>query len=126
MGFDLSNLTPKTEETTIDLLDIKGEETGVKVVVASLDSERVKNGQRKRLAQMNQSDVASISKRVDATEKELINTLSDAIVSWEGMENEGKPFECTPENKLLALSSSPHFKEQIHVAAANRSLFMSA
>lgn len=126
MGFDLSNLTPKAEETEIDLLDIKGEETGVKVTVASLDSERVKNGQRKRLSKMNQADITSISKRVDATEKELLQTLADAIVSWDGLEQDGKSFDCTEENKLFLLQNSPHFKEQIHVAAANRSLFMSA
>jgi len=75
---------------------------------------------------MKGKDVKKARKdRASATEAEMLETLADAIVSWEGMESGGKPFDCTPENIDLALQS-PDFFEQVYEAASDRTLFMSA
>jgi hypothetical protein len=103
---------------------------GMKVTVASYQSERVKAVQR-RIANRSLKESKRNPKR-SATVEELEETtneiLATAVLSWTGFELKGKPLECNRENVLSVISNPDlwFIREQIDKAADDVTAFMSA
>lgn len=103
---------------------------GLKVTVASYQSERVKAVQR-RIANRSLKDNKRNPKK-SATVEELEEASSDiiasAVISWAGFELKGKPLECNRENVLSVLANPDlwFIRDQIDKAADDVTSFMSA
>lgn len=122
---DLKSLS-SVEETEIDILSPKtGEPTGIKVVVASYDSERVKTGQRARAnSRLKAAKSGNTEVTAETLEEDGYFMASLAVAAWTDVEEDGKPVECTRENVERLLRAYPWFFDQVHNAARTRSLFI--
>ena len=104
--------------------------TGLKVKVASYQSERVKAVQR-RIANRSLRDNKRNPKKtatVEELEEASTEILAAAVVGWSGFELKGKPIECNRENVLSVLNNPDlwFIREQIDKAADDVTAFMPA
>lgn len=104
--------------------------TGLKVKVASYQSERVKAVQR-RIANRSLRDNKRNPKKtatVEELEEASTEILAAAVVGWSGFELKGKPIECNRENVLSVLNNPDlwFIREQIDKAADDVTAFMQA
>ncbi|WRH62035.1 MAG: hypothetical protein RSE12_16935 [Fuscovulum sp.] len=74
--------------------------------------------------------VASVSERagkgkpsLDKAEANGIEILSKLVTAWHGIQWDGKPLECTPENVRMFLSKFPPIRAQLDAFIADRSNF---
>lgn len=103
---------------------------GLKVTVASYQSERVKAVQR-RIANRSLKDNKRNPKKsatVEELEEASSEILASAVLGWSGFELKGKPLECNRENVLSVLSNPDlwFIREQIDKAADDVTAFMPA
>lgn len=103
---------------------------GMKVTVASFQSERVKAVQR-RVANRSLKENKRNPKKsatVEELEEASSEILASAVLGWSGFELKGKPLECNRENVLSVLSNPDlwFIREQIDKAADDVTSFMPA
>lgn len=60
---------------------------------------------------------------LERTESMAIDLLSRVVMRWHGIEWDGKPLECTPENVRMFLTKFPPIRRQIDEFIANRANF---
>ncbi|GAA5666908.1 MULTISPECIES: hypothetical protein [Brucella] len=118
-GFEVDIVHPTT-----------GKKLGMKVRVASYQSQRVRDVQR-RLANANIRDQKRNPKKVQTVEEiedRAIDVMVAAVLSWEGFERGGKAIECTTENVRAVLTNPDlwFIAEQIDAAADNQLAFVKA
>ncbi len=118
-GFDVDIVHPTT-----------GQKLGMKVRVASYQSQKVREVQR-RLANANIRDQKRNPKKtqtVEEVEERAIDVMVAAVLSWEGFERAGKPIECTRENVRAVLANPDlwFIGEQIDRAADDQQAFIKA
>ena len=102
---------------------VTGDDIGVKAWVASHDSERVMararaiaEGRRKAGGEVTVQD-----------QHEIVNDIVIASVTrWEGVEDGGKPVECTADNVRSVLRVIRPWHDVILEAGTNRALFIDA
>lgn len=104
--------------------------TGLKVKVASYQSERV-NAVQRRIANRSLRDNKRNPKKtatVEELEEASTEILAAAVVGWSGFELKGKPIECNRENVLSVLNNPDlwFIREQIDKAADDVTAFMQA
>lgn len=115
----------------IDILHpITNAKTGLKVKVASYQSERV-NAVQRRIANRSLRDNKRNPKKtatVEELEEASTEILAAAVVGWSGFELKGKPIECNRENVLSVLNNPDlwFIREQIDKAADDVTAFMQA
>jgi len=103
---------------------------GMKVRVASYQSERVKakvrqiENQRRQDAKRNPRKIVSVEK----DEQTSHDVFVAAVISWEGFEVGGKPLECTPANvRMIADNPDLWFiVKQVDQAADDELAFIKA
>lgn len=77
-------------------------------------------------AAVSSADATMRKKRglsLDETERRAVELLSSLVVRWEGIEWDGKPLECTPENVEMFLLKFPPIRAQIDAFIADRANF---
>lgn len=119
------------EGTTVDILDPRdGSKTGLRVTIASYQSERVKKLQRKmaNAAMREQRRNPKKASTVEEVEEKAHDLMVAAVIAWEGFEQSGKPLECTPENVRAVLTNPDlwFIGEQIDKAADDSQAFLTA
>lgn len=118
-GFEVDIVHPTT-----------GKKLDMKVRVASYQSQRVRDVQR-RLANANIRDQKRNPKKVQTVEEiedHAVDVMVAAVLSWEGFERGGKAIECTTENVRAVLTNPDlwFIAEQIDAAADNQLAFVKA
>lgn len=103
---------------------------GLKVRVASYQSERAKAVQR-RLANRSLKERSRNPKKastVEELEEHSNEILASVVLGWSGFELKGKPLECNRENVLSVLNNPDlwFIREQIDKAADDITSFMPA
>lgn len=106
---------------------VTNEPLGMKVRVASYQSERVKKVQRK-LANAALRDQKRNPKKpvtVEETEEKAFEIVAAAVLDWSGFERDGEALACTPENVLSVIENSDlwFISEQIDKAADDQAAF---
>lgn len=122
--FELAN----DASTEIEIVNPKTRAgTGIFITVLSRDSDAAKAVSRRQLnrrldaARRTRGGVALTAEELD---EETLELLVICTKSWRGMQWQGKPFDCTPENVRFIYEKSPHIiREQVEDAMANRALF---
>lgn len=107
-----------------------GERTGLKVRVASYQSERVKKVQRRlgnaaiRENKRNPKKVGT----VEEIEEKTNEIVAASVIDWSGFELNGKAMDCTPETVLTVLENPDlwFIGEQIDKAADDQAAFVKA
>jgi len=123
VGFDLTSIE-SLDTTTIDIIHpLTGKPTGVRVEVASYESERVKAVQRK----LANKSLKKQRRRLTAEESEenIMIMACAAVVSWTGYTKDGEPVKCTPE-AVREVMQLGWFATQIDEAASDQTLFIKA
>lgn len=124
MGFDLSSVE------TIDTVEIEilhpttGKPTGIKVQVASYESDRVRDVSRRIANKAMQKQRRKLT--AEQVEENTLDLASAAIVSWSGLEKDGKALECNTENAKAVLREYSWFAQQIDEAASDQAAFIKA
>lgn len=103
------------------------EPLGLKVRVASYQSERVKKVQRKlaNAAIRDQKRNPRKTATIEETEEKAFEIVAAAVLSWDGFERNEETLECTPEN-VLSVVEDPNLwfiSEQIDKAADDQVAF---
>lgn len=60
---------------------------------------------------------------LDAADAGAIDLLAKLVTGWKGIQWEGKPLDCTPENVRMFLTKFPPIRQQIDLFIADRSNF---
>lgn len=107
-----------------------GQKTGLRVTVASYQSERVKKVQR-RLANAAMRENKRNPKKVstaEEVEEKAHEIVAAAVLAWDGFELGKEPLACTPENVLMVLDNPDlwFIGEQIDKAADDQTAFTKA
>jgi ubiquitin len=130
MGFDLASLeTARKKQEEGVTVAIKhpatGAELGITITIASYESERVKRVAREMAnkALLEQKRNPKKGETVEAIEERAMNIAIAAILDWQGIEMDGKPFPFNRENARMLLEKFPFIGEQLDSAAGDRSLF---
>lgn len=111
-GVDVTIVHPKT-----------GEDMGIKIRVVGPESKRQK---RIRNMLVNDRLVRNRNRRVTAAEldTDALKISASSILSWQGIEINGKPFEYSEENSEYLLTNYPFIREQIDSAVSDRAVFI--
>lgn len=130
MGFDLSTLDTGTRRKEDGVpVELKhpatGQPLGITITVASYESERVKAVARAmgNKALLQQKRNPRKADTVEAIEERTFEIACAAIVSWEGLELDGKPLPFTRENARTVLERYPEIAEQVDTVASDRAAF---
>lgn len=128
MSFDLNKLedlaaSMEAGEVLEIVHPVTGEPTGFKIRVAAMDSERVKRVQR--VIANNNLRKQNRKPTIEEIETNGRKVTAAAIISWEGLERDGKPMDCTPEN-IAAVIANPLIMRQIDEFTSDASNFMKA
>lgn len=106
------------------------EKLGLKVRIASYQSERVKKLQRKmaNAAMREQRRNPKKASTIEEVEEKAHDIMVAAVISWEGFERDGKELPCTPENVRAVLVNPDLWfvGEQIDKAAEDAQGFLTA
>lgn len=107
------------------LVDPAREQAGVwveydettKFRIGSINSRRYKQTYQEELDALRRKTRKPTDEQADALQ---IAVYSNAVVlAWEGVTNEGKPFECNPTNVSYVLKNCPQVREFVIATAAN-------
>lgn len=101
-----------------------GEPTGIKITLAGPDSDAYRKIAMK--VQNEQLQYAMKNRGKTTAERLAANaleTLIGATVSWEGLAEDGKELECTPENVRRVYTEFPFIKEQVDEFLGDRRNF---
>ncbi len=123
MGFDLGALEGyrQKQESGIDveILLPDGEPSGMVFKVAAADSERVKARAREITNELTKAGKGA----GDVLEEGNLAIRCAAVISWQGVQMEGKDFPCTPDNVVSVLRQFSFIADQVAVASEDRALF---
>lgn len=113
----------------VSLVDaLTGKPSGATMLVAGLDSRRSREARRKAYQAVLDARPAERSGDERLNEEEIrdIGTriLAGCVISWEGIENDEGPLECTFENILQLFRSCPHIEDDVDARIANRRNFI--
>lgn len=122
---DLQKLKP-VNTTEVELIHPASGPTGITITVASKDSPQVREVghaiRDKRLAIASRRGVSTAPK-VEDIESESLSILVAAVLGWKGLEQDGNPFECTPENVKTLLTDCPWIRRQVDEAMGDETRF---
>lgn len=112
--------------TVVDIFDQNGGDTGIKIEVYSVESEVAKTFRRKMLDR-RMARVARRSGKATLTAAEIEAEAADMRVactkSWDLNWN-GKPLECTEDNKRMVYEKVPLIRQQVDDAIADTGRFI--
>lgn len=126
---DLSMMKEATADTaTLNILHPKtGVDTGIRIVVASVDSPKY----RKAASIVNNRNASLFRKGKNNLSIEAINEgatdlLVAAVVSWDGVIWGGQEMDCTDANIRQVYELFPWIKEQVDEFVSDRGNFINA
>ncbi len=127
MNIDLSSLDAAiAAQEEGEILTIRhpytGEETDAKIRVASSESERVKSAIRPFYNKFYQKREAK--RKIEDLEELIKIQVAASIISWTGIEINGKPFEYSSKNAHFLIDKYPGFLEQIKEFSEERDSFL--
>jgi hypothetical protein len=100
----------------------KGTNTGARVKVAALNSERGKAAQRKvaneRMARRERFTP------IEVQEEESRSVTAALVLDWEGFRKAGEDIPCTTQNVAMILRKYDHIRNQIDHASAEERAFL--
>ena len=104
-------IDPYTEEPAYVKVGKATEAVAVSITLLGPDSDKVRRFQTEMVR-------ASIKKRKTALdpeelERRMTRQIANAIMSWEGIVENGEPMECTAENALELLTKHTWLREQL-------------
>lgn len=62
----------------------------------------------------------------DDAQEMAVEQAAAAVIDWHGVEHDGKPWPCEPENVKALLRAVPHILSQVQDAVNNHSFFIAA
>lgn len=119
---DISKLTlKKTFDVEIYMPD--GSPTDIKISVLSKHSDEFKKSAQ---IMLNNAPKGRNADKVDLAKSEAqsVALLASVTESWEGLEENGKPLECTPQNVKRIYSDYPFIRSQVDEAIGDDANFM--
>lgn len=127
MAFDLNSLNglsdAQEQGTEVEITHPKtGEPLGIIVKVAGPDSKK----QKKARSAVLQDRIDKKIRRItgDQLEAEAISMTASSIISWSGIEIDGKAVEFSADNAVMVLTRWPFIREQIQSVSDDRSNFI--
>jgi hypothetical protein len=116
--FELSDLAEEGKWFSLGEVDKDGKPVS-RVKLRSTDSDTYNKALTRFRRRTRSNDDSSIRKIT-------VNAMASAlIVDWEGIDLEGKPLDCTFENRLMVLQEFRVFQDELLGLAADRSEFKS-
>lgn len=111
--------------TPLELLGPNGELLGVQVVLLGVDSDAYREAYRKQQDQIMRTMMRNRSGGLSGDDRDRFadELLCSCIVSWSGLEENGKDFPCNRENILRLLHHSGDIRKQIEETVNDRSFF---
>jgi hypothetical protein len=124
---DLSSLQQNDSAEIGILHPSTGEDLGITITVASIDSKTYRKAQHEQanaqIGQMAAKGAKGVAVTAEVVEERGLALLTKCTLGWRGVEFEGKTLECTPENVRMVYDQFPWIREQVDRAIANRSHF---
>lgn len=118
-------LTRNQEEgIDVDILHpVTGDELGIKIRVAGVDSERFRRA--RHAVQEKRIQRRSVKRQTPAEiDEENLSSLAQCIISWSGVVIDGKAIELTHDSAVDVLRRYPFLRDQVDVAVGDRAGFM--
>ena len=100
-----------------------GSDTDIVIRVAGTDSARVRKA-RQKIADKYLRDRRRKALSSEELDERDLQLLSQAVISWTGVEFNGQALECTVENVDMVLRRLPFIREQVDAAVGDRAGFM--
>lgn len=120
-----ADLIPAQEEgIVVDILHpVTGDPIGMSVQVAGPDSERARKA-RQAVMNANMRSNAASRPKANELEESQRKVIAKSVISWIGVELDGKELDCTTDNVIKVFADYPFIYEQVSGAAANRAGFI--
>lgn len=111
----------------VPLIFVDGTELDSEFLIVGTDSKVYLRKQReianRRIEQVQKNRKKIISQ--DEIETQNIELLAECILDWKNVDYNGKPLECTTENKIMILTENAWIREQVDRIAGDRRNFLS-